>query len=102
VKSVNIYSCEVYSKHAIFYEIWGSHGVKDIHVAEVRPEDEGNMFLRNVSIYLQVHMTLLPRRPIPALFVISNIKMTQCLFIKDKMHYYNHIISHKLSSIAFR
>jgi hypothetical protein len=31
--------------------------------AEVSVEDGGSMFFRNVGIYLQVHMVLLPRRP---------------------------------------
>jgi hypothetical protein len=41
-----------------------SHMRFEEHAASVfRAEDGGSMFFRNVDIYLQVHTTLLPRRP---------------------------------------
>jgi hypothetical protein len=49
------------------YEIRGSHCGEDVIVGptgcHVEAEDEGVMFLRNISVYLQFHMVLKPRRP---------------------------------------
>jgi hypothetical protein len=38
-------------------------GLVGTNASNFKPEDGGSMFLRNVSIYLQVHTALLPRRP---------------------------------------
>jgi hypothetical protein len=48
---------------------WGSRAYASIITPYFSPEERGSKFLRNVGIYLQVHMMLQPGRPTPTRFI---------------------------------
>jgi hypothetical protein len=49
------------------------------------PEDEASMFLRNVSIFLQVHTALQPRRPTPTMLYSprNSLRLSSSRFLSN-------------------